>query len=56
MTPAIGYVIAGLFAAAPLANEVARTQTQIQGVIYECPQPYRLTATSTGYICLRRLR
>jgi hypothetical protein len=55
MTPAIGFILAGLFAAAPMANKV--TRTQVNDVLYECPQTYKLATVRGGeIICLRYRR
>jgi hypothetical protein len=55
MTPAIGFILAGLFAAAPMAHDA--TRTKVNDVIYECPQTYKLaTARGGEIICLRYRR
>jgi len=65
MTPAIGFILAGLFAAAPMTNgmpngmthDMNMTRTQLNDVIYECPQTYKLTTMRRGeIICLRYRR
>ena len=56
MTPAIGFIFAGLLTAAPLADG-ARAPVAPERVIYECPQTYSLARTLRGeIICLRYRR
>jgi hypothetical protein len=55
MTPAIGFILAGLFAAAPMTH--GATRTTVNDVIYECPQTYKLaTARGGEIVCLRYKR
>jgi hypothetical protein len=62
MTPAIGYLLAGLFAAAPMAHDSMRDKSRAyqalaQDVIYECPETYKLAKNRAGeVICLRYRR
>ena len=58
MTPAIGYIFAALFAAAPMTQDSSRSfQAIAQDVVYECPQTYKLAKTRAGdVICLRYRR
>ncbi len=56
MTPAIGFILTGLFAAAPMTQN-AMTRTLVNDVVYECPQTYKLaTARGGEIICLRYKR
>lgn len=53
MTPAIGFIFAGLLTAAPLVDQAGRP-VATERVIYECPQTYSLARTPRGeIICLR---
>jgi hypothetical protein len=62
MTPAIGFILAGMFAAAPMAHGAMSDnsrayQASAAGPVYECPQTYKLAKTRAGeIICLRYRR
>jgi len=58
MTPAIGFIFAGLFAVAPMTQDSTRSyQANASDIIYECPPTYKLAKSRDGQvICLRYKR
>ena len=58
MTPAIGFILAALFTAAPLTYNGANAQgLRTSDVLYECPETYKVTMMRTGeVVCLRYRR